>query len=101
MQLGWISYGPEAEAFIKDASDCGMVQGTNWSEWMQTEEAQKLSQDPDRVAVATIDELAMVLTVSIRRDRFMEGSLRADFNSGLITRVVKRAYELSGAAKSQ
>jgi hypothetical protein len=95
IEMGWTSYGPEAEAFMQDAYDYGWVQSTNWIEWMQTEDAQALSQDPSRIARASIDDLAKVLTVSLRRDRFMEGSLRADFERGLITRVVKRACELS------
>lgn len=95
IQMGWTSYGPEAEAFIQDAYDYGWVQGTSWSEWMQTEEAQSLSQDPERMAMATVEQLAKVLTVSLRRDRFMEGSLASDFESGLIIRAVKRAYKLS------
>ena len=95
IEMGWTSYGPEAQAFMKDAYDYGWVQSTNWTGWMQTEGAQRLSQDPARMAVATIEDLAKVLTVCLRRDRFMEGSLAADFESGLIIRIVKRAEELS------
>jgi hypothetical protein len=95
IEMGRMRYGEEAQAFMQDAYDYGWVQGTDWVEWMRTEEAQALSQEPARMAVANIDEMAKVLTVSLRRDRFMEGSLAADFESGLITRVVRRAHELS------
>ena len=95
IQMGWTSYGPEAQSFMQDAYDYGWVQSTHWIEWMQTEEAQSLSRDPERIVVATIEELAKVLTVSLRRDRFMEGSMGADFDSGLTTRTVRRAYELT------
>ena len=43
IQMGWTSYGPEAQSFMQDAHDYGWVQSTNWTEWMQTEEAQSLS----------------------------------------------------------
>jgi hypothetical protein len=95
IEKGWMRYGPEAQAFLQDAYDYGWVQGTEWMKWMRTEEAQALAREPARMAVASIDELAKVLTVSLRRDRFMEGSLAADFESGLIARVVRRAHELS------
>ncbi len=99
IELGWTQYGPEAQAFMKDAYNYGWVQGTDWMDWMQTDEAQALSQDPDRMAAASIDDLAKVLTVSFRRDRFVEGSLGADFKRGLITRVIKRAHELAAPAE--
>jgi hypothetical protein len=79
---------------MKDAYNYGWVQSTSWTEWMQTKNALRLSRDPDRMAVATIDDLANVLTVSLRRDRFMEGSLAGDFKSGLIVRIVARANKL-------
>ena len=101
MQLGWTSYGPEAQSFMQDCYDYGWVQSTNWTEWMQTAEAQALSQDPARVASATVEELAKVLTVSLRRDRFMDGSLAGDFERGLITRIVARARDLSDTKQAK
>jgi hypothetical protein len=97
IRMGWTSYGSETQYFMQDCYDYGWVQSTNWSEWMQTEEAQELSQDPARMATATVEDLAKVLTVSLRRDRFIEGSLAGDFERGLITRVVARACELGAA----
>lgn len=97
IQMGWTSYGPEAKAFMQDCYDYGWVQSTDWTNWMQTEEAQELSRDPTRMAAATIEDLAKVLTVSLRRDRFVEGSLAEDFEGGLITRAVTRACELGAA----
>ena len=85
---------------MKDAYDYGWVQSTFWTEWMQTEDAQRLSQDPARMAVATIEDIAKVLTVSLRRDRFVEGSFAADFERGLIVRIAKRADELSSERSS-
>ena len=79
----------------------GWVQSTDWIERMQTEEAQKLSQEPARMATATAGDLAKVLTVSLRRDRFMEGSLAVDFERGLITSIVARAHELGAANEAK
>jgi hypothetical protein len=97
IQMGWTSYGPEAQSFVQDCYDYGWVQGTDWAEWMQTEEAQELSQDPARMATATVEDLAKVLTVSLRRDRFIQGAIAGDFEVGLITRIVARACELGAA----
>ena len=101
IRLGWTSYGPEAQSFMQDCYDYGWVQSTNWTEWMQTAEAQALSQDPARVATASIEDLARVLTVCLRRDRFVEGSLGEEFERGLITRIVARARELSAAKQAK
>jgi Family of unknown function (DUF6508) len=101
IQMGWTSYGPEAQSFMQDCYDYGWVQSTHWMEWMRSDEAQALSEDAARMASATVEELAKVLTVSLRRDRFMDGSLAGDFERGLITRIVARAHELSAAKEAK
>jgi hypothetical protein len=101
IEMGWTSYRPEAQSFIEDCYDYGWVQSTDWMEWMQSDEAQALSENAARMASATVEELAKVLTVSLRRDRFMDGSLAGDFERGLITRIVERARELSYAKQAK
>ena len=65
-----------------------------WSEWMQTPEAIALRDDPGALKRATPDQLAKLLTVLIRQDRFVEGALAGAYDSGLVTAILRRAASL-------
>jgi len=84
----------EADAFVKAAYDLGWVKQFDWSAWAATPEGKRLTESPDLVASATHDQLAKLLTVYIRGERFNEGALNSAFESGLLTAIVKRAEAL-------
>lgn len=93
--MPYASYGATASAFVKAAYEHGWVKmDFGWSEWMQSAEARALRDDEARLAAATPEQLARLLTVVIRQDRFAEGALLEAFDSGLILRVVRRAAAL-------
>lgn len=78
-------------AFLEAAHDNGWVVGHfDWTSWADTNEARRLISDEADLAEATSDQLAQLLTVLIRQDRFADGSLLAAFNGGLILRIVRR-----------
>ncbi len=66
----------------------------DWPGWHGTAEAQALRNDPSR---ATPRQLAQLLTVVIRQDRFVEGALLDAFESGLMLRILRRAAALAQA----
>ena len=66
----------------------------NWVEWMKTDEAKKLRDDPTALAKASEHDLACLLTTLIRQERFCEGSLEVAYNSGLITGILQRAASM-------
>jgi len=68
----------------------------DWAEWMKTQEAQRLRDDREALSRATPDQLARLLTVLIRQDRFVEGALQSAFESGLLTRILERAASILG-----
>jgi hypothetical protein len=76
------------------AYDLGWVKVFDWSEWEKTPEARELIDNHKRVAAATPAQLAKLLTVYIRADRFDEGSLNVAFESGVLTAIVLRAEAL-------
>jgi hypothetical protein len=92
--MGSFELGPAAERFIQTAYDYGLVMDFDWPEWSRTDEAQALYHDPDALAQASAIQLAKLLTVRIRTDRFCDGALAADFESGLMTRIATRAAAL-------
>lgn len=89
-----------ASAFVQAAYDLGWVRGDiDWSQWMQTSEAARLRDEEAALAVATHRQLVHLLTTLIRQDRFCEGSLAGAFESGLLTRIIRRAAVLAESAE--
>ena len=84
-----------AESFVKTAYDHGWVlEGWDWPAWMKTEEAVALRAVPAALEAASPEQLAKLLTVLIRQERFVEGALNGAFESGLLTAIVRRAAAL-------
>jgi hypothetical protein len=88
------SLSPGALAFIECAYESGWVKPFDWADWLQTPEAQNLANNPEVIAAATHDQLAKVLTVVIRQDRFDDGALQSASDMGLLTAIVQRAGAL-------
>jgi len=84
----------EGQEFYEAVYKLGWVTQFQWSEWMHTPEGRELTENPDRIAEVTPDQLAKVITVFVRGDRFNEGSLNSKFESGLLTAIVRRAEAL-------
>lgn len=78
-----------------------VVANFDWPGWGRTPEASDLLSDPNspspgaKLADATSEQLAMLLTALIRNDRLCEGYLQGAFESGLLLAIVQRAGELS------
>ena len=64
----------EASSFVQAAYDLGWVRSeVDWPTRGQTPEAQSLQSDPALLAEATQEQLARLLTLCIRQDRFGRG----------------------------
>lgn len=92
--MPWFERGPEADRFLRDAAALGFVRPFDWVAWSATPEAVSLL-EPDGVRSASAEQIANLLTALVRRDRFVEGTLEAAFDSGLILAILERARELS------
>lgn len=93
-----IAFSREAEAFVQAAYDGGLVlESFAWTDWKDSNEAQRLRDVPAAVEKASARQLAQLLTVLIRGDRFSEGTLAGAFDSGLLQRIVQRAAVLVAA----
>jgi hypothetical protein len=90
---------PEDFDFVGMCYAFDWVTPFDWPEWMQTDEARQLRDDPDALATATSAQLQKLLTVLVRQDRFVEGSLAEHFRSGMIDRIVARAAVLATATR--
>lgn len=99
--MPYASYGETADEFVRAAYEHGWVlRDFGWPEWKDSMEAKSLYDDDASLAVATPEQLARLLTVVIRQDRFVEGALLDAFESGLILRIVRRAAKLLEAGEA-
>ncbi len=64
---------------------------------MRPTEDVALFEDPEAMARATPLQLARVLTVLVRAERYAEGALAGALESGLVLRLLRRAEVLAGA----
>ena len=94
--LGYFEDGSVSSALVKAAYETGWVLPTfDWGEWQGSLEAGQLRDDSAALERATPDQLARLLTVLIRQDRFVEGALNDAFESGLLTGILRRAAVLA------
>ncbi len=83
------------QQFLKMVYDAKWVVSFDWPAWARSQEAQDLfANDGRALSTAQPEQLRKMLTTCARRDRFCEGSLIADFESGLMQRIIRRADAL-------
>lgn len=96
--MPYVQYSDTVEKLVQAAYNHGWVlRDFDWMQWGSTQEARSLRDDEATLAAATPEQLARLLTVLIRRDRFVEGALLQSFKSGLILRILRRAAKLHEA----
>ncbi|MFJ5489447.1 DUF6508 domain-containing protein [Hansschlegelia beijingensis] len=84
--------------FMTAAYELGwVIDDLKWIEWKETLEGRRLMGNATAIAGADPQQLRKVLTTYLRADRFNEGALLNAFRSGVMTRLVHRAAELSAS----
>jgi hypothetical protein len=92
LTMPWFELGEVGSRFVQMAYDSGwVIGGFDWPEWANGPEGQDLLGNRKAVSVADSEQLAKLLTVLIRQDRFDEGSLTRAFESGLLLAIAERA----------
>lgn len=100
IRMPYVELTETAARFLRTCAEYDWVRpDIDWPTWAVTPEAQRLRRDPTALAVATSDDLAHVLTVLVRGDRFYEGQLLDAFESGLLRRIAERAAVLAEAGR--
>jgi len=99
--LGPVDHSAEVDELVDIAYEDGWVRPEfDWGEWMATDEARTLRDDPTVMERATVQQLANLLTVIIRQERFADGSLLNAIESGLVQRILRRVRSLDHLAAS-
>ncbi len=91
--MPYVEYGPLERAF-REAAAGWLRPNFNWPTWAATEDALAMRKDPERLARATPDDLAHLITTLVRSDRFNEGLLLDALQEGLLARITRRAAAL-------
>jgi Family of unknown function (DUF6508) len=92
------TYDPQVWAFLDVLERYGWVYGDEtfgWTQWAQTDEAGQLRDDPGTLAQATSLQLARLLTVFARQERFSDGAMLSFWDSGALLGVLRRAEILA------
>ena len=93
--MPWFTHSELTSRFVDIAyRDAWVRPDFDWGEWTQTPEARRLRDDRGALEEATVVDLAHVLTVVIRSDRFAEGAIAEAIESGLVTAVLRRIDQL-------
>ena len=86
------SLSPEAKASNRMIYQEGWIlDGFDWPEWAQTDEFKDLFSKPEALAKASVDQLAMLLTALLRKERFCEGTMASACSDGLLAGITQRA----------
>jgi len=95
MLMPYFIFSPGAEKLLKVFYKQGWaLTEFDWPAWTQTREYARLREGKAALSKATPDQLARLLTVIVRQDRFVEGSLNGAHKSGLLIKILRRAAEL-------
>lgn len=95
------SLSDTALEFTQAAYDLGWVRpDIDWMEWQNTREAEQLRTDASVLAHASAEQLAKLLTMYFRGDRFCEGLLASAFDDGNLQRANGLLANLNDLGKS-
>ncbi len=92
------AYDPQVRAFLDVLGRYRWVYSDEtfgWPEWTRSEEAKRLRDDPSVLAQATPLQLARLLTVFARQERFNDGSMLGFWDSGVLLGILRRAAALT------
>ncbi len=93
-EIGYVCLSDPAQEFIQMLYDKEWISQFSWTDWETTTEAVRLRDEPDFLAEANTDQIAKLLTVIVRKDRFVEGELLSAYESGLLNRIISRAISI-------
>jgi hypothetical protein len=95
--MPYVDYGPTRDAFTSAAARGEWVRpDVNWTAWAQTDEARAIQAEPSRIAASSPLQLAQLVTMFVRGDRFNEGYLLEAFARGHLVAIARRAKALLG-----
>ncbi len=93
------TYAPEVHDFIATLYRLGVIEPFGWSAWQPR--AVALYSDADELAAAELEEMRKLLTLHVRKDRFVDGHLGGMISDGHIEAVLRRIAILTAPSSGQ
>ena len=94
--MPWFSPAAEVSAFEAAAYRAGLVFPFDWAGW--ADEGARLLESPAALEAIDLETVPKLVTMMIRQNRFVEGSLGAHVENGAVTAVLRRLAVLAAAA---
>lgn len=91
--LPWFRHEDEVLAFMQSCIDNGWVQVFEWHGWQETAERKYFPETP-LLRRARVKTLQRLLTLHLRKDRFVEGHFAAMVEAGHIAAILRRLQEI-------
>lgn len=91
LQMPYVEYAPEVSALISALYARSITIAFDWGAWQ--DEARRFLEE-DVLARATVDDVRRLLTLHVRKDRFVEGHLGGMVERGHIAAILRRLGEL-------
>lgn len=88
-----------AHRFQDDVYKGGWVRCNNWPDWLASE-GKAFFKSPASIAEASVDQIANILTVCMRRERFVDGAMQSALEAGVLLQVVRRIGALAATQES-
>ena len=93
IEMPWVEYSKPVMSFVQDAYRLGFVIDFNWPDWQET--AFGLQQSAAAMRRANLVDLAKLLTVHLRKDRFVTGHLASALQNGWIQDILWSMREIA------
>jgi hypothetical protein len=94
IHMPWFDLSADASAFVAALGKGGWIFVFDWMSW--ADDARRIV-ETDELERADLLTLRRLLTLLVRRDRFVEGSLGAAFESGLVARILRRLQTIAAS----
>lgn len=91
LNLMWVEYSPTVRDFADGFYEKGLMVEFDWARWKR---AEKLFADSGLIARASAMDCLKLVTLCLRKDRFVEGFLAHALKRGVITNCLKRLTDL-------
>lgn len=86
--MPYVTYSQEMLRFLGALGSAGFITPYDWVAWQ--DEAWRYVRDPDLLKDADLDTLRKLLTLHVRKDRFVEGHLAEMIDLGHIRAILQR-----------
>lgn len=91
VQMPFVTYAPAAERLLRAIYEHNLIVTFDWTSWQA--EAQRFL-DPAAANTASVEEVRRLLTLHIRKERFVEGHFAAMISNGHIGVLLRRLQTL-------